>query len=108
MHKFIVPALAVLSLMAAVPAQAEEMSIEVQYSDLNLTIPQGIERLHGRIEAALDKVCGRSAVRNVKMSGLQRKCRQQASQSAFAEVARVVEEKNGIALASILLADRRD
>ena len=76
MHKFIVPALAALSLTVAIPAQAEEASIEVQYSDLDLTSPQGIERLNGRIEAALDKVCGKPAVRDLKVAASQKKCRE--------------------------------
>jgi UrcA family protein len=107
MHKFIVPALAALSLTVAVPAQAEEATIEVQYSDFDLTTPHGIERLNGRIEAALDKVCGKPTVRDVKVAASQQKCRQQTAQAAFADVARVVEEKNGIALASMLATDRR-
>lgn len=107
MHKFIVPALAALSLTLAIPAHAEEASIEVQYSDLDLTTSQGIERLNGRIEAALDKVCGKPAVRDLKVTASQKKCREQAAQTAFLEVARVVEEKNGIALASMLQTGSR-
>ena len=107
MHKFIVPALAALSLIVAIPAQAEEASIEVQYSDLDLTTPQGIERLNGRIEAALDKVCGKPAVRDLKVAASQKKCREQSAPTAFAEVARVIEEKNGIALASMLQTGSR-
>ena len=107
MHKFIVPAFAALSLTVAIPAQAEEAGIEVQYSDLDLTSPQGIERLNGRIAAALGKVCGKPAVRDVKVAASQQKCRQQTAQAAFADVARVVEAKNGIALATMLQADRR-
>jgi UrcA family protein len=102
MHKFIVPALAALSLTVAIPAQAEEAAIEVKYSDLDLTTPQGIDRLNGRIAAALDKVCGKPVVRDVKVAASQQKCRQQTGQAALADVARVVEEKNGIALASML------
>ena len=102
MHKLIIPALAALSLTVALPAQAEEASLEVQYSDLDLTTPQRIERLNGRIEAALDKVCGQLVVRDLKVAASQKKCREQTAQTAFADVARVVEEKNGIALASML------
>ena len=107
MHKFIGPALAALSLPVAVPAQAEEASLEVQYSDLDLTTPQGIERLNGRIEAALDKVCGKPAVRDIKVAASQKACREQTARTAFVEVARVVEEKNGIALASMLQTGSR-
>jgi UrcA family protein len=107
MHKFIIPVLAAFSLTVAVPAVAEEASIEVQYSDLDLTTPEGIERLNGRIEAALNKVCGKPAVRDLKVAASQKKCREETVKTAFVEVTRVVEEKNGIALASMLQTGSR-
>jgi UrcA family protein len=107
MSKSIVLALAAISLTVAVPAQADEASIEVQFSDLDLTTPEGIERLNGRVEAALDRICGKPAVREVKVAASQQKCRKETAQRAFAEVARVVEQKNGIALASMLQSDNR-
>lgn len=106
MRKIIVPALAAVSLTVAIPAQAEDASVEVQYSDLDLTTAPGIERLNGRIKAAIDRVCGKPALRDVKVAASQQKCREQTAQVAFAEVARAIEEKNGIALASMLQAKR--
>ena len=107
MHKLIVPAIAALSMTIAVPAHSEETTIEVQFSDLDLTTPQGIQRLNGRIETALDRICGTPALRAVKVAASQRKCREDTALKAFADVARVIEHKNGIALASMLPSDRR-
>jgi UrcA family protein len=106
MHKFTVLVLAALSLTVAVPAQAEEASIKAQYSDLDLTTPEGIARRNGRNDAAFDRVCGKPSLRVVKAAASQKNCREQTAQTAFSEVARVVEEKNGIALASMLQTRR--
>lgn len=43
---------------ASAPAQAETRSAMVRYGDLVLSSPAGAARLHRRIRAAADRVCG--------------------------------------------------
>ncbi|MBX7513969.1 UrcA family protein [Qipengyuania sp. GH38] len=43
---------------AASAAKAQEESIAIEYRDLNLSSPEGLERLEYRVEAAARKVCG--------------------------------------------------
>ena len=43
---------------AASATKAQEESISVEYRDLNLSSPEGLERLEYRVEAAARKVCG--------------------------------------------------
>ena len=50
---------------------------------------------------------GKPAVRDIKVAASQKACREQTARTAFVEVARVVEEKNGIALASMLQTGSR-
>jgi UrcA family protein len=103
MHKIIVSTLAAfgLSVLASTPAHAEETTVEVRFSDLNLTTERGIDRLNGRIKTAARMVCGEFDPRNLARARSWRQCRRAAEQSASTEMARVIEKQQRFALASM-------
>jgi UrcA family protein len=103
MHKIIVSTLAAfgLSVLASTPAHAEETTVEVRFSDLNLTTERGIDRLNGRIKTAARMVCGEFDPRNLARARSWRQCRRAAEQSASTEMARVIENQQRFALASM-------
>ena len=90
MRKFIVPALAALSLAAfSTPASAETQSVAVQYADLNLDSPAGMAALEGRIQAAAQRICGKAQVRNVHDGADQQRCIRETQASVSVEIARL-------------------
>lgn len=99
MHRIIVPALAAFSIaLVAVPAAAEKMSIEVQYSDLNLDNPAGMATLEGRIQAAARKICGKTEVRKVHDGDDHQSCMRQTQASVSVELARLIGPRPLLAL----------
>lgn len=56
MFKFTVPLVLVAALAGT--AHAQEISVPVDYSDLDLTSASGVARLDDRIDSAVDQVCG--------------------------------------------------
>ena len=97
MHRTLVAALAgtAAALLAtaalAAPAQAGTPglvthTVKVEYSDLNLESPKGVERLYARLRSAAKKVCGESDVRHLQGNRLQRDCMQQTMDRAVAQV----------------------
>ena len=56
MNRTLIALAASCAVLAAVPAAAEEMSI--QTSDLNLSTPEGQKILERRIDVAARKICG--------------------------------------------------
>lgn len=98
MCKIIVPALAALSLASAsTPASAEPVSVEVEYTDLNLSDPAGLAALDRRIERAISRVCG-DRPRQLSEVRLQQRCAAAARASANEQVARVTRNSTSVAL----------
>ena len=99
MHKIIVPALAALSLAAfAAPASAEMKSVPVKLADIDLNSPSGMDELEGRIRGAVARICGRTLVRKVADGLDQKRGVEQATASAWTEVARINRDVQTVAL----------
>lgn len=50
--------IAVSPALSATPPAADGPSITIRYADLNLDRPDGVKRLHKRLQVAAEKVCG--------------------------------------------------
>lgn len=48
------------SFLAAAPAVAQDFEVRINYADLDLATPNGVELLGERIEASAEAACGRS------------------------------------------------
>ena len=70
---------------AAIP-ETEARSVTVQYSDLDLTRPEGAQALYRRIEAAAREVCGHADIRELRSFREARRCREQAVDEAVRQV----------------------
>jgi UrcA family protein len=101
MRKSIVTVLAALTLsgIAATPASAEEVSVVVPYADLDLTRDAGSATLEARIEAAVDKVCARPALRDLKAMAAWETCKETARLGAMEQLS-VLETYESLALTS--------
>jgi UrcA family protein len=93
MRKFVVSAAAVLSLAAAAaPAMAEDFTVYVKYSDLNLTSAEGVETLESRIAVAIKSVCAKpETIRDLKSMQAWESCKATASAKARAQLEKTVE-----------------
>jgi hypothetical protein len=58
----------------------------VNYGDLNLSRPEGINTLESRIRKAVDSVCERSGDRGISRAHMERECRDAALADAMAQV----------------------
>lgn len=95
MQKIFVVAAAFGLALPAVSAQAEERTVNVEFSDLNLATPRGQERLTRRIESAARKVCGFYSRANASIieHSEARACYKQAKAGALTQFAAVVERR---------------
>lgn len=76
---------------AAVPqAEVEVVSVDVAYSDLALDKNAGAETLTRRVNAAVQAVCARPDMRNLKAMRNWQECREAAVNSAKAQVTPVL------------------
>jgi UrcA family protein len=83
MTKFIPAALAAsLSLLAAVPAAAESVPVQVTYGDLDLASPAGAKVLAQRVDAA----CERPDIRDINAVAAWQECRTTARNSAMEQL----------------------
>ena len=99
MRKIIIPALAALSVAAfTAPASAETRSVAVVVADLDLTTRSGMEELEGRIRGAVARICGRTQTRKVADGLDQKRCVEEATASAWTEVARITRDVPTVAL----------
>ena len=103
MLKYVIPALAALSLAAA--AQANEtdtttVSVSVRYSDLDLASGAGMATLQSRIAGAVKAVCGRPDSRDLHALGDWQKCRTQAMEGAVQQLANARVNMPTLALAA--------
>ena len=104
MRKPIVNVLAALTLSAAfavpaVAAEEETASVEVKTSDLDLTTPAGTKTLEARIDNALDRVCARPDVRNIKAMQAFQACQAEARDAAMQQLS-LSNPFDGVELAS--------
>lgn len=82
-------AVAVLGLaaIAAAPAHADDVPTRVvNFADLDLSRPAGLERLYFRITSAASSVCGKADSRDYKAALSAKLCREQAVSRAVASV----------------------
>jgi UrcA family protein len=94
MCKIIVTTLAGLSLVAfAIPASAETRSVAVQYADLDLESSAGMVALESRIQAAVQKICGKAQVRNVHDGADQERCMRETQSRVSLELARLTGKR---------------
>ena len=94
-------ALAISGLGIAPAAAAdEEVAVTVGYADLNLTAPAGSAALDRRIDAAVEKVCARPDIRNLKAMTAWEECTAAARLDALDQLS-LASRYDGIALTSL-------
>lgn len=71
-----------LSTLAAVPAAAQDASVSVAYSDLDIATPAGAQALAQRFQAGVDAACARPDIRDVKAMAEFSACKSAAVTSA--------------------------
>jgi len=86
-----IPVLAALALASAVaaPAAAEETSVAVTYADLDLTSPAGAKALEERIDTAVEAVCEKPAMRELKAMVAWEECKADALAGAMEQLSLV-------------------
>jgi UrcA family protein len=103
MRKSIVTVLAAAALAGglATPAVAadETVSVTVPFADLDVADPAGAEALTQRIDSAVDKVCDRPDMRNLKAMVAWEECRSAAMAGAMEQLSLVAPYAD-LALAS--------
>jgi UrcA family protein len=76
-----------LAAVAAAPAHADDVPTQiVNYADLDLSRPAGLERLYFRITSAAASVCGKSDSRDYKAALSVKLCREQSVSRAITSV----------------------
>ena len=84
MRKSIVTVLAALTVVSATPAfAADEVKVTVPYADLDLATPAGTATLDDRIDAAVNQVCARPDIRNLKAMTAWEECKASAKLDAL-------------------------
>ena len=75
----------------ATPAIAAEeaVAVTVDFADLDVADPAGVNVLTHRIGAAIDKVCARPDMRNLKAMAAWEECREEALAGAMEQLALV-------------------
>lgn len=96
MRKFVVPALAAISLAGAFAAPAaaaetETVTVKVGYSDLNLKTAAGKEALEFRIAAAIKTACAKPDTRSLKSAQAWQNCKDSAASSAAEQLEKTIE-----------------
>jgi UrcA family protein len=100
MNRFFIPAIALLSLTAIVPAAAGPIdpSRVVTYHDLNLVTPAGQAALRARIARAVNAVCGDIINdRSLQFGAEMRKCRKQTAAENAPKVALAIDRAERLA-----------
>jgi len=80
-------AAASLSLLAVAPAAAQEVRTTVYFGDLDIASYAGAETLNLRLLGAIDAVCERPSVRDLKGNVAFNECRDAAMSSALEQLA---------------------
>lgn len=102
MRNAIVLALAAVTATLAAPALAAEAApatVEVSIADLDLAAPAGNEALTQRIDAAVDEVCAKPHIRDLKAMLAWEECKTAARAGALEQIS-VLEPFESIELAS--------
>ena len=101
MRNAIVTVLAAAALAGGTPAIAadETVSVTVPYADLDIADPAGADALTQRIDAAVDKVCHRPDIRNLKAMVAWEECKADALAGAMEQLS-LVDPYADVALAS--------
>ena len=96
-----IPVLAALALASAVaaPAAAEETSVAVTYADLDLTSPAGAKTLEERIDTAVEAVCEKPAIRDLKAMVAWEECKAAARAGVHDQLS-VLDRYETLALAN--------
>lgn len=103
MYRIVTPAIMALTFSVSVhPAFAEEKTVRVGYSDLDLSSDIAAAQLEGRIRAALRKVCGDPEHRNIKIAQSRQECRESARRSAYGQLADLSDEDQRATIAQAL------
>ena len=84
---------------AAAPAAAAETSVAVPYADLDLSSPAGAKTLDQRIDAAVDAVCEKPAMRDLKAMVAWEECKAAARAGAHDKLS-VTDRYETLALAT--------
>ena len=92
-------AAASLSLLAVVPAAAEEVHTTVRYDDLDIASPAGLQALVGRLQSGIKTVCARPDSRDLKAISAWHECKDAAMASAVEQLARKGAAVEGTSLA---------
>jgi len=79
-------AAASLSLVALAPVAAQESRTVVSYADLDLTSAAGAETLNARLLGAIDAVCERPSVLDIKGNAVWEGCRDEAMSQALKQL----------------------
>ena len=90
-------AAASLSLLAVVPAAAEDVHATVRYGDLDIASPAGDKVLAERLEAGIDAVCARPDNRDLKSAAAWQACKD----AAMTDAARQLAQKGAAQLAAL-------
>ena len=102
MRKSIVAVIAALAATGlAAPATAEEQSVVVSYADLNVASPAGAQALDRRIAAAVEKVCIKPELRDLKGMTAWEECKAAALTDAMEQLSTLAPTDNP-ALASLV------
>ena len=68
------------------PVSSPQVGVTVNYSDLNLSAPEGVLRLYRRIEAAARLVCDGYDSKQLTLQGKYRQCQKNAVDAAVRKV----------------------
>ena len=93
-------ALTVSGLTAAPAAAADETTVTVPYADLNLASPAGAAALEARIDAAVQEVCVRPDIRNIKAMTAWEECKAMARAGAHEQFS-ILDRYEDLALTSL-------
>lgn len=80
-------AAASLSLLAVAPAAAQEVKATVFFGDLDIASAAGAETLNARLLGAIDAVCERPDIRDLKSNVAWNECKDAAMSSALEQLA---------------------
>ena len=91
MRNAIVTVLAAAALLGGTPALAadETVSVTVPYADLDIADPAGADALTQRIDSAVEKVCHRPDIRNLKAMVAWEECKADALAGAMEQLSLV-------------------
>jgi UrcA family protein len=87
------------SFMAAVPAAAENLSVQVFYGDLDTSSQAGAEALAQRVKKSVNLACERPDMRNLRAGGEWQECREAALTQVTEQLA-----QQGLVLAPTITA----